>query len=219
MFFLVLGPPLVTVLALLALFVLQWTSWVASLAQIFSHFWGYQWLQQATGFADLSLWIAGLFLILLFFPLAYVLSVLIVSVFVMPVVLKWVGDESYQHLEKRRGGSIAGSLWNTLWATLVFIAGFVVTLPLWFVPGLQVLVPLLLTAWLNKKVFLYDVLQDYASKEERKAIEGEQSASLYGMGFLLGLLSYIPLAFFFVPIISALSYTYYGLNALEERRK
>ncbi|UXR63805.1 EI24 domain-containing protein [Bdellovibrio bacteriovorus] len=219
MFLLILGPPVLTVLGLMILFVIFWSTWTTGLAQLISHVWGYQWIQSATGFTELAFWMAVLFLILIFIPLAYVLSVLIVSIFVMPVVLKWVGDGEYKNLEKRRGGSVVGSLWNTLKATVGFVIGFVVTLPLWFVPGCQVLVPLLLTAWLNKKVFLYDVLQDYADKDERQRIEKEESAGLYGMGLLLGLLSYIPLAFFFVPIISALSYTYYGLNALQARRR
>lgn len=219
MFLLIMGPPVVTVLGLLILFLVFWSTWTEGLAHLISHLWGYQWIQSVTGFTELAFWMAVLFLILVFLPLAYVLSVLIVSIFVMPVVLKWVGDGEYKHLEKRRGGSVVGSVWNTLKATAIFAVGFVITLPLWFVPGCQILVPVLLTAWLNKKVFLYDVLQDYASKEERRRIENEESAGLYGMGLLLGLLSYIPLAFFFVPIISALSYTYYGLNALEDRRR
>lgn len=219
MFLLILGPPLATVLALLVLFIVYWSAWTVGISGVIGNLWGFQWVQQATGLTDLSLWLAMLFLVMAFIPLAYVISVLIVSIFVMPVVLKWVGDQDFRSLEKRRGGTLAGSVWNTVMATLLFVVAFMLTLPLWLIPGFQLVVPLVLTAWLNKKVFLYDVLQDYASKEERKSIESEESGSLYLMGLLLGLLSYIPLAFFFVPIISALSYTYYGLNALEDRRK
>ncbi|ASD63992.1 hypothetical protein B9G79_10640 [Bdellovibrio bacteriovorus] len=219
MFLLILGPPVATVFVLLVLFIVYWSAWTAGVAGLIGNLWGFQWVQQVTGLTDLSLWLAMLFLVMIFIPLAYVISVLIVSVFVMPIVLKWVGDQDFRNLEKRRGGTVVGSVWNTLKATILFVVGFMVTLPLWLIPGCQLVVPLVLTAWLNKKVFLYDVLQDYASKEERKSIESEESGSLYLMGLLLGLLSYIPLAFFFVPIISALSYTYYGLNALEDRRK
>ncbi|WP_235046316.1 EI24 domain-containing protein [Bdellovibrio bacteriovorus] len=219
MFLLILGPPVATVLVLLVLFIVYWSAWTVGIAGVIGNLWGFQWVQQTTGLTDLGLWLAMIFLVMVFIPLAYVISVLIVSVFVMPIVLKWVGDQDFRTLEKRRGGTIAGSVWNTVKATILFVVAFMMTLPLWLIPGCQLVVPLVLTAWLNKKVFLYDVLQDYASKEERKSIESEESGSLYLMGLLLGLLSYIPLAFFFVPIISALSYTYYGLNALEERRK
>jgi uncharacterized protein involved in cysteine biosynthesis len=91
-------------------------------------------------------------------------------------------------------------------------------LPLWFLPGCQIVVPLLLTAWLNKKIFMYDVLQEFASKEERQQILEEESGRLYGLGIILGAFSYIPLVFFFIPVLSALSYTYYGLNELVGRR-
>lgn len=219
MLLLILLPPFVSILALLSLFVFFWNDWSVELARLFSGLWGFQWFQALTGFVDLGLWMAFVFLVLLFVPLSYALAIFVVSVLVMPVVLKWVGDADFKHLEKKRGGSLLGSVVNTLWAMAVFLGGFIVTLPLWLIPGFQVLIPLLLTAWLNKKVFLYDVLQDFASEEERRRIESEERGPLYGMGFLLGLFSYVPLAFLLVPLITALSYTYYGLNALEARRK
>lgn len=218
MFLLVLLPPVLSVFGLFIVFIYFWQGWVAGISAFFGSLSIFQWLQNFTGLSEFASWTAVVFLILAFIPLAYLVAVLLTSVFVMPIVLKWVVDADFKHLEKKRGGSVVGSLWNTLLATVVFIFAFFITLPLWFIPGCQVVVPLLLTAWLNKKIFLYDVLQDFASKDERKRIENEDSGPLYGMGLLLGLLSYIPLAFFFVPVLSALSYTYYGLNALVERR-
>lgn len=219
MLLLVIGPPLLVVLGLAMLFALYWTAWTAGLAGLFSQLWGYEAVVAATGLVSLAWWMAVIFLILAFLPVAFVVSILVVSIFVMPVVLKWVGDEDFKQLEKRRGGSVLGSIWNTLWASAVFILLFVVTLPLWLVPGFQILVPLCLAAWLNKRVFLYDVLQDYASKEERKLIEEQESLGLYGLGVIMGLLSYIPLVFLLVPVLSALSYTYYGLHALNSQRQ
>lgn len=219
MLFLILGPPVLVVLGLVILFALYWSAWTTGLAGLLTHLWGYDSIVAATGFVNLAWWMAVVFLILAFLPLAFVISILVVSIFVMPVVLKWVGDEDFKSLEKRRGGSTLGSVGNTLWASVVFVFLFVLTLPLWLVPGFQILVPLSLAAWLNKRVFLYDVLQDYASKEERKLIQEQEALELYGMGLILGLLSYIPLAFLLVPILSALSYTYYGLHALSSLRR
>ena len=65
---------------------------------------------------------------------------------------------------------------------------------------------------------MYDVLQDYASREEREQLLKDESKSLYGLGMFLGLIAYIPLAVFFVPVICALSYTYYGLESLKNLR-
>jgi len=218
MFLLILLPPVVAVLLVFILFIVFWQAWSVGLAAFLEGLTPFRWIQDTTGFQEFAAFSAVVFLILAFIPLAYLTAVFFTSVFIMPLVLKIVVDSNYKHLEKKRGGTIIGSLWNTLVATFVFIAAFIITLPLWLVPGCQVLIPLLLTAWLNKKVFLYDVLQDFASPEERKRIEKEEAGSLYGMGLLLGLISYIPLAFFLVPVLSALCYTYYGLNALMDRR-
>lgn len=218
MFLLVLLPPIISVGLLFIIFVIFWHSWVSGLGSFLGGMTVFQWMQNLTGLQEFASWTAVIFLILAFIPLAYLGAVLFTSIFVMPLVLKWVVARDFKGLEMKKGGSLVGSLWNTLQATVIFIFAFFVTLPLWFLPGCQIVIPLLLTAWLNKKVFLYDVLQDFASKEERRLIESEDSGPLYGMGLLLGLLSYIPLAFFFVPVLSALSYTYYGLNALMNRR-
>ncbi|WII71862.1 EI24 domain-containing protein [Bdellovibrio sp. 22V] len=219
MLLLILAPSFVAMILVLLLFIIFWPNWVLGLSSFFSGMSLFQWVQNQTGFLELASWTAVLFLIMAFIPVAFLLAVILTSLFVMPVLLKWVSDEDFKDLEKKRGGSLAGSVWNTVVATVLFCMAFVVTLPLWLVPGCQVLVPLLLTAWLNKRVFMYDVLQDYATKEERQQIEKEEGHTLFGMGMLLGLLSYIPLAFFLVPVLSGLSYTYYGLSSLRRLRK
>lgn len=215
---LVVIPPVIAVLLVLFLFIYCWSGWSLGLTHFFQALGPMNWLQNATGINELSMIIAMIALVLLFIPFAYLAAVIFTSVFVMPVALKWVVDADFKGLQRKRGGSTVGSLWNTLMATVIFIVLFFVTLPLWFLPGCQVLIPLLLTAWLNKRVFMYDVLQDFASTDERKWIEKNESHNLFGMGMLLGLLSYIPLAVFIIPVVSALSYSYYGLNELSRLR-
>ncbi|WP_081112228.1 EI24 domain-containing protein [Bdellovibrio bacteriovorus] len=212
-------PPVLSFVFLFALFVSFWPAWISGLTGFFSSLTAVSWMTSITGLTDFAYWCSVVFLILLFIPMVFLFAVVMTSLFVMPIVLKWVGDVDFRGLEKKKGGTLIGSVWNTLSATLIFLMLFVVTLPLWFLPGLQIVVPLMLASWLNKKVFLYDVLQDYASKDERHLIAARNSKALYGLGLLLGLLSYIPLAFFFVPVLLALSYTYYCLNALQSLRK
>lgn len=219
LFLLALLPPFVAFLGLLFLFVVFWQPWLTGLTAMLESVSFLHWLQEITQWPGFLAWAAIIFLILAFIPLAYLAAVLFTSLLVMPVVLKVVPEADFKGLQKKRGGSVLGSLWNALVASVIYIIAFMVTLPLWLLPGMQIAIPLALTAWLNKRVFLYDVLQDFASLDERKLIEKQERGSLYGMGFLLGLLSYIPLAFFLVPVLSALCYAYYGLNALEEHRR
>lgn len=212
---LLLIPPVVAIGGLFVLFFVFWQGWTTDLGRFFGGLWIFQWAQS---FPDLGYWLAVVFLLLLFVPLSYLLSVVLTSIFVMPLVLISLGRTTYADLEKKRGGTVAGSIWNTLKATIIFLVCFIVTLPLWLIPGGQILVPILLASWLNKRVFLYDVLQDYASREERLYLEKTRSHQLYGLGMILGLLAYVPLAFFLVPVVSALSYSYFGLEELRDLR-
>lgn len=215
---LLLLPAVFTFLVVLGFYIVFWHSWTTELTSFFAGVALVQWFEKLTGLFEIDAFLAVAFLVFAFVPICYLMAVIFTSLFIMPLVLKWVGDSEYSHLEKKRGGSIIGSIVNALISSAVFVLIFLFTLPLWIIPGLQILVPLLLTAWLNKKVFLYDVLQDYASAEERKKIEKEESRDLYGMGILLGLLTYVPLAFFFIPVFSALCYAHYGLQSLSKHR-
>ncbi len=219
MFLLVLVPPVLSFLGLLLVVIFYWGPLTGGMSGFFTNLSLFQWLQATTGLQDFAYWTAVVFLLLMFIPWAYLLAILLTSLLAMPLVLTWVGNADFKQLQKKRGGTLLGSVWNALSATGIYTVGFFITLPLWLIPGLQIAVPLVLAAWLNKKVFMYDVLQDYASREERQEILKNHRGALYGMGLLLGVTSYIPLAFFFVPVVSALSYTYYGLQALEELRK
>ncbi|WP_413587418.1 EI24 domain-containing protein [Bdellovibrio sp. HCB274] len=207
-------PPILGVIAVFLVFFFYWGSWTVGLEGFLQGLWPFQWLHDFTGFEGYVDAVAAIVLVLLFIPACFLLALILVSIFVLPLALKWIADKDYPHLEKKRGGSLVGSLWNTLYASALFVFWFCLTLPLWLLPAGAVLVPLSLTSWLNKKVFLYDVLQDYASEEERHAIEGMEAKPLFGMGLIIGIFSYIPFALFFLPVFAAICYTHYGLNAL-----
>jgi len=225
MWLVILIPPFVAILILLGIFIYFWAAWVHGLSSYIETSWIFSATQKlftASGGTDslgqVALWLSIILLALAFLPLAFLVAVLIMSIFVMPLVLEVISRKDFPDLEKKKGGSIAGSLWNTIFATFVFVTLFMVTLPLWLIPGCQIAIPIALTAWLNKRVFTYDVLQDYASKEERKQIESQERKNLYGLGIILGVFAYIPLAFLLIPAISALAYTYYCLGELKRLR-
>ncbi|WP_413561292.1 EI24 domain-containing protein [Bdellovibrio sp. HCB209] len=211
-------PPILAFIAVFAVFFLFWSSWTIGLEGFLQGLWPFQWLHDFTGAEGYVDAIAAILLVLLFVPACFLVALILVSIFVLPVALKWIVEKDFPHLEKKHGGTLIGSLWNVLYATALFIFWFVVTLPLWLLPGGPLLVPLSLTSWLNKRVFLYDVLQDYASEEERIIIENKEAKPLFGMGLLLGIFSYIPFALFFIPVFAAICYTYYGLKALTDLR-
>ena len=84
-------------------------------------------------------------------------------------------------LARKRGGTYAGSLGNALWVTLVFIVGFLVTIPLWIVAPLAFIVPLLLylpTCWPG--------LAESGDVERKRLGEGEKRSPLDRAGRAMG---------------------------------
>ena len=225
MWLVIIAPPLFAILGLLLVFIYFWSGWVTGLSGFIESSWLFGLTQKlftasggAESLAPVALWLAVILLALAFLPLAFLFAILIISIFVMPLVLEVVVRKDFPTLEKKKGGSMAGSLWNTLVSTAIFAFIFTLTLPLWLIPGCQIIIPVFLTAWLNKRVFVYDVLQDFASKEERKQIEAQERKNLYGMGLILGIFAYVPLAFLLIPAMSALAYSYYCLSELKRLR-
>lgn len=215
MLLLLFGIPALTVFLLLIVYAFFWSAWMGGLTGLISSLWGYSWFVESTGFLGLGSLIAGIFLVLLFIPLAFVISVSTTSVVAMPFVLEFVAKD-YPQVRKIKTGSLMGSISHTFKEGGVFLFWLVITLPLWLIPGLQIIVPLYLSARFNRNVFMYDVLQDYTTESVRKEIVTQDSTPLTVLGVILGALAYIPFAFIILPVLSALAFTYYGFNKLSK---
>ena len=215
----VLLPPLGTGLFLSILFFVSWRPLTLFVAGGISQWAWVHWLGDIVGQPEaFSVIFSGAFLVLLFIPILFVSILLVTSLFVTPIVLREVAVRYFPDLERKKGGSNFGSIGNSLRALSLFIVLFILSIPLWFIPGLQLVIPAVLVIWMNKKIFVYDVLQDFASKEERLAIEKREALGLWGLGALLVIFSYIPLAFVILPVFSAFAYSFYALNSLSDLR-
>lgn len=163
--------------------------------------------------------ISLLLVMLIIIPISYLLAVLLVSMVLLPISLRIIGRKDFPTLEKRRGGNNVVSILNTLKVGAIYFFLLVLTLPLWLLPGFAIALPVLLSAYLNKNIFVYDVLQDYASAEERKQIEKKNWGQFYLLGIILGFMNYLPLAFVVIPTFASLAYSYFCLNELKDLRE
>ncbi|HPI41197.1 MAG TPA: EI24 domain-containing protein [Pseudobdellovibrionaceae bacterium] len=219
---LLLIPPVLSVFLWLLLFFSLWGSLVISMEDItktvfFFDFWQ-SFVPNLEFLSVLFHWIAIVLMVLLALPMVYLTSLLFTSILVIPYIALWVGKKKYPHLEKKHGGSLWGSFWNSLTASLVFLFWFLLTLPLWLIPGLQIIIPILLMSQLNRKVFFYDSLQDFASREEREILYKQQASSMFVLGMMNGVLTYVPFLFLLSPFITTLSFLHYSLDSLEKLR-
>ena len=195
---------------------LFWTDWLNML-----HGWvepAELWLYQYD-FAWLASMLSGTLLVLMITPLALSTALLIAAVIAMPMMVKHVAQRDYPELEYKRGGTVWGSVLNALIAVVVYVGLWIISLPFWLAAGLGAVFSLLLTAYLNQRLFRYDALAEHASQAEFDTVLARSSGSLYIMGLILACLHFIPVVNLFSPIYTGLAYIHLGLNKLRQIRE
>ncbi len=155
---------------------------------------------------------------LLLIPLIYSTALFIVAVFALPLMLERVAAKDYAELEQRRGGTLAGSIGNALLAVFVFLVGWVITLPLWLIPGMGIILPVLLSAYLNYRGYSYDALSLHGDADEIHATIVRERGQLYLLGIVAGLLVYVPILNLVAPAYAGLAFIHYGLGTLRRAR-
>jgi hypothetical protein len=187
-----------------------------------------EWLQSGLAYApfisqwdltDATLFVAKLLILLMLIPLVQLTAVLILSIFGLPAMVAHVAERSFPDLEHRRGGSLAGSVWNGVVA-LAGMAGLgLASIPLWIFPPLWPLIPVAIVGWVNQRVLRYDALAEHADHGEMSRLVSRHRGSLYLLGVVLALAAFIPLLGFFVPVLLGLAFVHYLLGALQELRE
>jgi uncharacterized protein involved in cysteine biosynthesis len=211
--------PMLAALALwLGLAWFYWDSWAQSMSGLIAGPEVGDWLRER-GFSFIVHYSVWVLLSLLLAPLILITAVLLAAVLTMQLMVNFVAARDYPALEKKRGGTVLGSTVNALVAVLVFAGLWVVTLPLWLTGVLAPVLPIVLSAYLNQRLFRYDALADHASAEEYRAILAASRDRMYVLGALLALLYYVPLLNLLVPILTGLAFTHFCLGELVRLRK
>ncbi|KAF7598281.1 MAG: hypothetical protein CGU28_13225 [Candidatus Dactylopiibacterium carminicum] len=162
--------------------------------------------------AQFVLWLMAL-------PLIYVTAAFLVSAFAIGFMLEHVGGREYGELVRRQGGSMRGSVLNSMATLLLFLVLLAITLPLWFLPGLGILLSLLLVVWLNKRCYAYDALMLHADTVELLELPRRHRGSLWLLGLGCGVLGFVPILNLLVPALTGLAYVHYLLEALRIERR
>lgn len=165
-----------------------------------------------TGFAAYTL------LALLLLPGIYVTALFITAIVFMPMLVGVVGNKHYPRLERLRGGTFMGSVGNGLYALIIYLLIWLLTLPFWLLGPFGAAISVLLNAWLNQRLFVYDALAEHASPQELEQLRREGGWPLYLLAALLGLLHFVPVINFLAPVYMGLAFTHYGLDKLNQYR-
>lgn len=179
-----------------------WLAWVND--------WGLFWL---------FIWASGIAAIALLLPVMLITAALVTDIVAMPVLVPLVGARHYPRVKPLKGGTVAGSVWNATAAILTFAALWLITLPLWLTGVGALVLPPLLSAHFNQRMFRYDALSEHATPAEYEAIVRGAGGRLYGLGLALAALLYVPLFNLAVPVLSALAFTHLCLAELARLRE
>jgi CysZ protein len=171
------------------------------------------------GLSSVFIWASGIAAFMLLIPVMLVTAVLVTDLIAMPVIVPLVGGRHYPRLDQRKGGTLAGSVWNAAVAIIVFAVLWLVTLPLWLTGIGALLLPPLISAHFNQRMFRYDALAEHASAGEYEKIVTDARGRLFGLGLLLSVCYYVPVVNLAVPVLSGLAFTHLCLAELARLRQ
>ena len=215
---LMLWPVLVAIALWGVVAVAFWTQFVVWLAAFLQ-----RWISTATFFinwdaAGVALLSAKIVVVLMLVPLIQLTALLILGVFGMEAMVNHVAERRFPDMQRRRGGSFAGSLWNSAFALGGMVVLFALSLPLWLFPPLWPVIPVLVMGWVNQRVLRYDALAEHALALEMREIFARRRVTLYVLGVVLALLAYVPVVGFFAPVLFGLTFIHYLLGELKALR-
>lgn len=212
------------VVMLIALLLLVWVFWTPLNELLGQWLLALGWVEQidawlvGLGVASLVVWFVPLIAIGVLAPMAGVVGLLIGGLVIMPWALSHLSRTHYPGLDLRGEWATSRSVWNATWVVLSFCGLWLITLPLWLLPPLALILPLLLWAFAFRKMLSVDALVEHASSDELQRIQHTHARGWWLLGLSCAVLSLIPPAWLFMPTYSALLFAHFGLARLQELR-
>lgn len=136
---------------------------------------------------------------------ASVILTLVVIGFLTPMILGIVHKRHYSHLTLHGHGTLLSPLWVLLKSLFMMVFLFVILIPVYFVPVLNILAFSLPLYYFFHKLLNHDVASTLLSQEEYKRIYKKEANAFRGRTLFLYLVSMIP----FITLFTAVFYIIY----------
>ena len=163
-------------------------------------------------------WLVPFVVAIVLLPVSGILGLTVAAIFVMPMVVAHVSRQHFPGLALQGQNALVVSVWNAVWVSVVFVLGWVLTLPFWLFPPLGLLVSLLWWTFAFSRIMRIDAIVEHATTQERTLLIRRQSTGFWTIGMICAVLNLVPPAWIFLPVFSGLVYTHYGLDALQKLR-
>ena len=148
-------------------------------------------------------WIAGFLLYtigtVIVLQASVILSIIVIG-FLTPMILGILHKRYYSHLTLHGHGSLLSPLWVMAKSAIVMIILFIVLIPVYFVPVLNVIAFSLPLYYFFHKLLNFDVSSTILSKEEYKEIYKKEGNSFRLRTLFLYFISMIPFATLFTAV-------------------
>lgn len=169
-------------------------------------------------FSAVAPWVLLFGLFAMSYPIVIGLNLVFVSILASTYLVKFIAARSYGDLQAQGRPRLLEGLMNTISSVGLFLLYWFLTLPLWLIPGAALVLPFLLTAWLNRRICSFDTLTDFATDEEMKRVRSENSEVGFVVGLLAAAVNFLPMAFFISPVVTMLGFIHLNLESLRQLR-
>lgn len=172
----------------------------------------------ALGLFSIKLYLIPLLAAGILLPMSGILGLVIAAVFIMPIVLGHLDKSHYQGLRRQGHNATVLSAWNAVWVGGLFVAGWLLTMPLWLFPPFAVLLPIFWWSFAITRMLRVDAVIEHAGADERRHLWKRHNRQWWLIGFCLALINLLPPAWLIMPVFSSLVFAHFGLEALRQHR-
>jgi len=163
-------------------------------------------------------WLVPFAVAIVLLPVSGILGLTVAAIFVMPMVVTHVSRQHFPGLALQGQNALVVSVWNAVWVSVVFVLGWLLTLPFWLFPPLGLLVSLLWWTFAFSRIMRIDAIVEHATTLERTLLIQRHSTGFWTIGMYLRCFEFSPAGVDFSARFSGLVYTHYGLEALQKLR-
>lgn len=221
MLFAVLLPFVIAMVTAIILLIFAWgplDNWLDNSASQWGWFQSLSGRLSGWGFTAMSDWFTGILTFIALIAVSGVTGLAAAAILVMPMALKVIGETGYPNLQKQGENATVASLINTVKVSAIFVAGWLITLPLWLIPFMGIALSLFWGAYAFSHMTRLDAIVEHATLAERAYVLRHYSRGFWTIGLVCAAIALIPFAGFVMPVFSILVCTHYGLMALQAVR-
>jgi CysZ protein len=155
---------------------------------------------------------AAVFILVVIIPAAVVTALLITSVVLVPIIVDELRKTDFPKILKISNSMFTGTGTSISYSMKYFFS-WIASLPFWVaIPFGAIVIPFLLLSWFNSRLFTWEIMTEFATKNQIKIFVKENSKPLFVLGLMTSCLYYVPFLNLIAPVISSAAFARFCLS-------